>query len=103
MEVEAVMSRMSREFSLVLVGAGILTTGYFMWPEDTYEKRAVDRAAGRVGGRTHGGGGMLLFVHSGGGSYSTTGSRGASMGRTSGGFGARGAAISGGGGGGGGS
>ena len=34
------MSRMSREFSLVLVGAGILTAGYFMWPEQDFEKRA---------------------------------------------------------------
>ena len=27
------MTRMSREFSLVLLGAGLLTAGYFMWPE----------------------------------------------------------------------
>lgn len=28
------MTRMSREFSLVLLGAGLLGAGYFLWPEE---------------------------------------------------------------------
>ncbi len=28
------MARMSREFTLVLLGASLLTAGYFLWPED---------------------------------------------------------------------
>jgi hypothetical protein len=28
------MARMTREFSLVLLGAGLLTAGYFLWPEE---------------------------------------------------------------------
>jgi hypothetical protein len=28
------MARMSREFSLVLLGTGLLTAGYFLWPEE---------------------------------------------------------------------
>ena len=38
------MTRMSREFSLVLLGAGLLTAGYFMWPEKDFEKRAEEQA-----------------------------------------------------------
>ena len=97
------MSRMSREFSLVLVGAGILTAGYFMLPEENFDKRAEEQARARVGGngQRSGGGGMLLFVHTGGGSYSSTGgARGATMGSVSrGGFGSVGGRVSGGGGG----
>ena len=98
------MSRMSREFSLVLVGAGILTAGYFAWPEQDFEKKTEEQARQRVGGRSHGGGMFLMFVHSGGGSYSKTGgARAATMGSTSRGFGSVGGRVSGGGGGGGGS
>jgi hypothetical protein len=93
------MTRMSREFSLVLLGAGVLTAGYFMWPEPDFEKRAEEQARQRVGGRT--GGGMLVFIHTGGGgAYSTTGGRGATMASVSrGGFGGIGGRVSGGGGG----
>ena len=99
------MSRMSREFSLVLVGAGILTAGYFMWPEQDFEKRAEDQARQRVGGQRSGGGMLIFISHSSGGSYSATGGgRGAVMGNVSrGGFGSVGRGVSGGGGGGGGS
>jgi hypothetical protein len=41
---------MSREFTLVLLGAGLLTAGYFAWPEQDFEKRADEQAQKRVGG-----------------------------------------------------
>lgn len=64
------MTRMSREFSLVLLGAGLLTAGYFAWPEPDFEKRAEEQAGRRVGSR----GGHFLFIgHFGGGSGSVTG------------------------------
>jgi hypothetical protein len=93
------MTRMTREFSLVLLGAGVLTAGYFMWPEQDFQKRSEEQAARRVGGNggTRSGGHMLIFVHSGGGSYSTTGGRSAAMASVSrGGFGAVGARVGGG-------
>jgi len=34
------MARMSREFTLVLLGAGLLTAGYFLWPEEDPVKKA---------------------------------------------------------------
>ena len=64
------MSRMSREFGLVLLGAGILTAGYFAAPspEDEMEKKADEQAADRTGhDRTHHRSGMVppfLFIHS---------------------------------------
>ncbi|MFO0824089.1 MAG: hypothetical protein U0792_13415 [Gemmataceae bacterium] len=65
------MTRMSREFSLVLLGAGLLTAGYFAWPEPDFEKRAEEQAGRRVGSRSHG---HILFIgHFGGGSGSVTG------------------------------
>jgi len=91
------MTRMTREFSLVLLGAGLLTAGYFMWPEQDYEKKAEEQARKRVGGtRT---GGMLLFIHAGGGgSHSTAGGgKSPAMGSVSrGGFGSIGGRVGGG-------
>ena len=63
------MTRMSKEFSLVLLGAGILTAGYFMVPtaEEEMELKAEEQAAHRTGHttyhRTHGGM-FFLWVHS---------------------------------------
>jgi hypothetical protein len=99
------MTRMSREFSLVLLGAGVLTAGYFLWPEQDYQKEADKQAARRVGANgnvngTRSGGAVLIWVHSSGGSYSATGGRSAAMASVSrGGFGAIGGRVSGGGGG----
>jgi hypothetical protein len=99
------MTRMSREFSLVLLGAGVLTAGYFMWPEQDFQKKAEDQAQARVGGnnnngRTRSGGTVLIFVHSsGGGSHSVTGRSAAMASVSRGGFGAIGGRVSGGGGG----
>jgi hypothetical protein len=67
------MTRMSREFSLVLLGAGLLTAGYFMWPEQDFEKRAEDQARNRVGARTGHGGFIFIGHFGGGGSSSVTG------------------------------
>ena len=63
------MTRMSREFSLVLLGAGLLTAGYFMpGPEKDFEKKADEQAEKRVGGRPRTTGGTFIFIgHFGGG------------------------------------
>ncbi|MBI3408341.1 MAG: hypothetical protein HY040_08290 [Planctomycetes bacterium] len=63
------MTRMSKEFSLVLLGAGILTAGSFFMPEENLDARADQAAAQQVGAhhagtghtRSHG----LLFIHTG--------------------------------------
>ena len=90
------MARMSREFSLVLLGAGILSAGYFLWPEENLEARANQQAAQQVGGSEstgrRGHGGMLIFLHT-----SRWGGRGASPAKANvgrGGFGHTGASIS---------
>lgn len=66
------MTRMSREFSLVLLGAGLLSAGFFAWPEPDFEKRAEEQAGRRVGSR-HGGHFIFIGHFGGGGSYSVTG------------------------------
>jgi hypothetical protein len=48
------MARMSREFSLVLLGAGLLTAGYFLWPEDDPVKIANDQDGAPWGGGSGG-------------------------------------------------
>jgi hypothetical protein len=91
------MTRMTREFSLVLLGAGVLTAGYFMWPEQDFQKRSEEQAARRVGGNggTRSGGHVLIFVHSGGGYHSTTGRSAAMASVSRGGFGAVGGRVGG--------
>jgi hypothetical protein len=92
------MTRMSREFSLVLLGAGLLTAGYFMWPEQDFEKRAEEQANNRVGGR-RGTTGHVLFIGHFGGSSSVSGARSPAMASVSkSGFGSIGARVGGGGG-----
>lgn len=92
------MTRMTREFSLVLVGAGILTAGYFLMPEKDLEKRSEEQARARVGGgRTHGH--VFIWVHSSSVTRSATGGgRSPAMAAVSSrGFGSTGARVSGGG------
>ena len=66
------MTRMSKEFSLVLLGSGILTAGYFTVPaaEKEMEEKAEEQAAHRTGHtnyhRHYGHGGLFLWVHSAG-------------------------------------
>ena len=92
------MTRMTREFSLVLLGAGLLTAGYFALPDQDFEKRTEEQARKRVGGTTSRGG-MLLFVHTGGGTYTRgSGVRSSAMANVSrGGFSSMGGRMSGGG------
>lgn len=93
------MTRMSREFSLVLLGAGLLTAGYYAWPEQNFEKEADAQAAKRVGGRPRSGGGGFIFIghFGGGGASSVSGGRSPAMGSVSkGGFGSIGGRVGGG-------
>jgi hypothetical protein len=43
------MARMSREFTLVLLGAGLLTAGYFLWPDDDPARKKADAGGGGGG------------------------------------------------------
>jgi hypothetical protein len=59
------MARMSREFSLVLLGAGLLTAGSFFWPEEDLESRAdaaVQQQVASSTPRRHPSG-TLIFLH----------------------------------------
>jgi hypothetical protein len=94
---------MSKEFSLVLLGSGILTAGYFTVPsaEEEMEKKAEEQAAHRTGHSSHSHyrtGGMFLWIHSPMYAGSSTGRPAAHSPSTrSGGFGSVGRAFSGGG------
>ena len=44
------MARMTREFSLVLVGSGILTTGYFLYPEEDLEAKQQEQVQQQLAG-----------------------------------------------------
>jgi hypothetical protein len=44
------MARMTREFSLVLVGSGILTAGYFLYPEDDLGARQKEQVEQQLAG-----------------------------------------------------
>ena len=104
------MTRMSREFSLVLLGAGALTAGYLTAPDGdaAVEQKADEVAAAQTGhqnGTTsshRGGHSHFFFVHTGGyAGYSTPAGRSAaSPGVARGGFGGTGRATGGFGGGG---
>jgi hypothetical protein len=89
---------MTRELSMVLLGAGLLTTGYFVWPEQDFDKKLDEQAAKRVGGnangngRTRSGGSMFIFIHSSG----TTSARPAMASVSKGGFGSIGGRVGGG-------
>jgi hypothetical protein len=96
------MTRMTREFSLVLLGAGLLTYGYYKWPEQDLGAKADEQTAQRTGGSRRTGGGFIFIGHFGGASYSTTGGgvRHSAMSSVSTrGFGSTGVRVSGGGGG----
>ncbi|AWM37914.1 hypothetical protein GobsT_40210 [Gemmata obscuriglobus] len=72
------MTRMSRELSLVVLGATVLTGAYFVWPETNYETEADKQAERRTGGRSRSGGGTFIFIgHFGGGGPSAVSGRGA--------------------------
>lgn len=44
---------MTRELSLVLVGSGILTAGYFLYPEEDIEAKQQEQVAQQVAGNHH--------------------------------------------------
>ncbi|MFM8273649.1 MAG: hypothetical protein ACKODX_15165 [Gemmata sp.] len=94
------MTRMSRELTLTLLGAGLLTATYFAWPDEDYSKEADKQAEKRVGGRPRSsGGGTFIFIghYAGGGGSSVRGgspAMGSSVSR--GGFGSVGGRVGGG-------
>lgn len=95
------MTRMSKEFSLVLLGAGILTAGYFAIPpaEEEMEAKAEEQAATRTGHSNyrHYHGGAFIWVHSSGYAGTSTGRPTAySSTARAGGFGSFGRSMSGG-------
>src|ERR1700722_89642 len=68
------MARMTREFSLVLLGAGLLTAGYFLWPEEDPIKIANEQdavAGGNGGSRGRAGIRHVVFLHGIGGRSAT--------------------------------
>lgn len=44
------MARMTRELSLVLVGSGILTAGYFLYPEEDLEAKQKEQVEQQLAG-----------------------------------------------------
>ncbi|HEY1188744.1 MAG TPA: hypothetical protein VGE74_13905 [Gemmata sp.] len=98
------MTRMSRELSLVLLGAGVMTAAYFAWPEPNYDTEADKQAAKRTGhdtttGRSRGGMTFIYIGRFGGGGPTSVAGRGRSPAMASvskGGFGSVGGRVGGG-------
>ncbi|HEX3148576.1 MAG TPA: hypothetical protein VHR66_10860 [Gemmataceae bacterium] len=74
------MARMTREFSLVLVGSGILTAGHFLYPEEDLEAKQKEQVAQQLGGNNvnnngqrHYRGGGFIWIHTG--AWAASGSR----------------------------
>jgi len=92
------MARMTREFSLVLLGAGVLTAGSFLWPEEDLENIAKKEADRQVATSTSTSGRSyyrpIIFLHGMGGAGGATSSP-ARVSFNRGGFGGTGARISG--------
>lgn len=92
------MARMSREFSLVLLGAGVLTAGYFWFSEEeklfAKEKEEEQKRQQVSSHRGHSHPGMFIFMHTG--SYAGRGSPASPSGVARGGFGGIGAHTAGG-------
>jgi hypothetical protein len=47
------MARMTRELSLVLVGSGILTAGYFLYPDEDLEAKQKEQVEQQVAGNNN--------------------------------------------------
>lgn len=92
------MARMTREFSLVLLGTGVLTAASFLWPETNLDEQAEKEADKQVASSstgTHRRGfyAPILFMHRG----AAMGSTATNTGRVAfnrGGFGTTGSRIS---------
>jgi hypothetical protein len=93
------MTRMSREFSLVLLGAGVLTAGYFVNREDNdLFAKEEDQARKQVSSsRHHGSSGGMIFLHGGGYAGGKSSSRASASGVARRGFGGMSAHFGGGG------
>jgi hypothetical protein len=89
------MAHMSREFTLVLLGAGLLTAGYFLYPDDDPTKKAEEQfAQGKApAGSGYRGGHVFLLTHH----YGRPSPALSGVGVNRGGFGGIGRAFSGGG------
>ena len=89
------MTRMSREFSLVLLGAGVLTAGYFMFREDNdLFAKEEEQSKQQVSGTHRTGGHMpLIFIYGGGYSGGRSTSPATAGGVARGGFGSMGASA----------
>lgn len=86
------MTRMTRELSLVLAGASVLSVGYFAWAGRDFQKREEEEAKKRVG-TTRTGYHGFIFIH--GGRTMAAGTRPATMtGVSRGGFGATAGRVS---------
>src|SRR5688500_17711829 len=66
------MARMTREFSLVLVGSGILTAGYFLYPDDDVEAKQQAQVQQQVAGKNENNSGHrrhygpgFIWIHTG--------------------------------------
>ncbi|HXD87572.1 MAG TPA: hypothetical protein VN641_13830 [Urbifossiella sp.] len=88
------MTRMTREFSLVLLGASALTATYFMWPEKDFEKRVDEQAQQRVGGKRTAHGHGFIWIHTSSYSSASGGRPAAVSGVSRGGFGSTGGRFS---------
>jgi hypothetical protein len=88
------MTRMTREFSLVLLGATVLTAGYLAWDEEkAIARNAENNGRKRVGGGTSGH--TLIWVHSSGGRSVSGGKPATLAGVSRGGFGSIGGRVGG--------
>lgn len=67
------MTRMTREFSLLVLGSAMLTTGYFLWPEQDFDKHSEEQAERRIGGHSSGARSHLVYIGHYGGSGSVSG------------------------------
>ena len=88
------MARMGREFSLVLLGSGMLAAGSFLWPAEDLAVQAANAGAQQVAGNAaRARGGHMIFLHTfGGGRAGPSVAAGASVSRS--GFGGMGRSIS---------
>src|SRR5215210_1739015 len=65
------MARMTREFSLVLVGSGILGAGYFLYPDEDLEAKQKDQVEQQLAGNNNRNGGHrtyppgFIWIHTG--------------------------------------
>lgn len=82
------MARMTREFSLVLVGSGILTAGYFLYPDEDIDAKQKEQVQQQLAGNNNGNNGQrvyrpgFIWIHTGawGAGSPAAGSRPVAMG-----------------------